>query len=298
MEIAELDYKSHKTRDMYKQINHLAGGNKKKERFLKNDDGTLITSSVEIANRWSEYFDELLNCDEPDEVFSFDLEPWNEQDCPEPTLEEIKLQVKWLKNHKSPDEDEVQAELLKNGGEELLTKLWKLICQIWKSEKIPEEWKAATICPIHKKGSMQDLLEKVIRAMNVRPDERVKLQDSSIGLLAYADDLVLMEESPNALKSLFGRLQRMASKVGLQTNETKTEYMVVGRRETAGVYPSLNVRNYVFSRAKQFKYLGSVITEKNEIVKEISARILAGNRAYHGLAKLLGSRSLSRELKI
>jgi len=35
------------------------------------------------------------------------------------------------------------------------------------------------------------VLEKVIRAMNVGPDEGVKLQDSSIGLLAYADDLVL-----------------------------------------------------------------------------------------------------------
>lgn len=75
--------------------------------------------------------------------------------------------------------------------------------------------------------------------------------------------------------------------------------MVVGRRETtAGVYPSWNVRNYVFSKAEQFKCLGSVITEKNEMVKEISAFILAGNRAFYGLAKLLGSRSLSGELKI
>lgn len=101
-------------------------------------------------------FDELLNCDEPDEVFSFDLESWNKQDCPEPMLEEIKLQVKWLKNHKSPGENEVQAELLKYGGEELLTKIGKLINQICKSEKIPEEWKTAMICPIHKKGSRQD----------------------------------------------------------------------------------------------------------------------------------------------
>ncbi|CAI6344151.1 unnamed protein product [Macrosiphum euphorbiae] len=42
---AEFDYKTHKTRDMYKQINNLAGGNKKKERFLKNDDGSPVTSS-------------------------------------------------------------------------------------------------------------------------------------------------------------------------------------------------------------------------------------------------------------
>jgi len=39
---AELDYKSYKTRDMYKQISRLTGGYKKKDRFLKNDDGSLI----------------------------------------------------------------------------------------------------------------------------------------------------------------------------------------------------------------------------------------------------------------
>jgi hypothetical protein len=109
------------------------------------------------------------------------------------------------------------------------------------------------------------VLEKVIRAMHIILDEGVKLQDSSIGLLAYADNLVLMEKSPNALKSLFYRLQSMASRVGVQINESKTEFMIGGRRKIVSVCPSWNVRNYVFSRAKQHKYLGLVITEKNEI---------------------------------
>jgi len=87
-----------------------------------------------------------------------------------------------------------------------------------------------------------------------------------------------------------------AAKVKLQINETKTEYMVVNRLETAGVYPSLNIRNYVFNRTKQFKYLGSVLMEKNEIENKTSARILADNRSFYGLVKLLGS--LLRELKI
>jgi hypothetical protein len=64
------------------------------------------------------------------------------------------------------------------------------------------------------------------------------------------------------------------------------------------MYLSFNVGNYVFNRVKQFKYLGSVISEKNEIAKEISARIFLGNRAFYGLVKLLRSRALSRELKI
>jgi len=46
---AELDYKAHRARDMYKRINYLTGGYKKKERFLKDDNGSLITTNEELA---------------------------------------------------------------------------------------------------------------------------------------------------------------------------------------------------------------------------------------------------------
>jgi len=41
-----------------------------------------------------------------------------------------------------------------------------------------------------------------------------------------------------------------------------------------------------------------VYTERNEIEKEIEARIQSGNKCFYGLAKLLGARSLSKELKL
>jgi len=40
MDNAELDYKAHRTTDMYKLKNDLLGGSKKKERFLKDDERT------------------------------------------------------------------------------------------------------------------------------------------------------------------------------------------------------------------------------------------------------------------
>lgn len=45
--------------------------------------------------------------------------------------------------------------------------------------------------------------------------------------------------------------------------------MVVGRLETVDIYSSLKVRNYYFNRTIPFKYLGSLLTEKNEIEEEI-----------------------------
>jgi len=45
--------------------------------------------------------------------------------------------------------------------------------------------------------------EKIIREMNMGQHEGVNLQDHIIGLLVYADDLVLITESQTELKSLF-----------------------------------------------------------------------------------------------
>lgn len=130
LETAELDYKTHRTRDMYKRVNDLRGGYKKKEKFLRDDDGSLITTNEELAKKWARYFEKLLNCEEPNETFNFNFnfnqEIQESQNCKEPALEEIKLQINMLKNNKSPGEDDIQSELSKEGGEEMVMWLWNL----------------------------------------------------------------------------------------------------------------------------------------------------------------------------
>jgi hypothetical protein len=59
----------------------------------------------------------------------------------------------------------------------------------------------------------------------------------------------------------------------------------------------LEVDHFKFKRVNFFKYLGSFVSENNDITKEVAARIQAGNRTYYGLERLLSSRSLSREIK-
>lgn len=51
------------------------------------------------------------------------------------------------------------------------------------------------------------ILEKVTREINIRHDEGVKVQRFSLRLLEYADNLVLVEISPNRARSLFGELK-------------------------------------------------------------------------------------------
>lgn len=89
---AELDYRTHRTIDMYKHKNDLRGGYKKREEtLLKNDDGSLITTYKELTKKWRIYFDNLLNCGEPNKVLSNKLGIVEEQDCLEPYLQEIRF---------------------------------------------------------------------------------------------------------------------------------------------------------------------------------------------------------------
>jgi len=39
-----------------------------------------------------------------------------------------------------------------------------------------------------------------------------------------------------------------------------------------------------------FKYLGTIASEKNNIIKEVAARIHAENMAFYNLAKLLSTK--------
>jgi len=59
----------------------------------------------------------------------------------------------------------------------------------------------------------------------------------------------------------------------------------------------LNIGKYNFNKVLQFKYLGTIVTEHNEIASEVAARIQTGNKCYYGLTNILGSRALSKELK-
>jgi len=131
--------------------------------------------------------------------------------------------------------------------------------------------------------------------MKIEPHEGIKLRNSTILLLAYADDMVLMDESQGGVKRLCDRLNDAAQKVRLQINEQKTEYMIIGRQNWMDQV--LEVNHFKFKRVNSFKYLGSIVTEKNDITNEVVTRIQVGNRTYYGLEKLLSSRSLSREIK-
>ena len=57
-----------------------------------------------------------------------------------------------MKNGKAPGIDNI----IKNGGPELLQRIFDLLLQIWDQERMPEEWEIGIICPIFKKGDRRE----------------------------------------------------------------------------------------------------------------------------------------------
>jgi len=60
----------------------------------------------------------------------------------------------------------------------------------------------------------------------------------------------------------------------------------------------VRIDNSTFERVKEFKYLGTTLTNQNYIAEEIKGRLRSGNACYHSVQNLLSSRLLPKNLKI
>jgi hypothetical protein len=75
---------------------------------------------------------------------------------PDPSPVEVEIAIAKMKRYKSPDKDQILAELIQAGGEILRSKIHKLIRSIWNKEELPDQWKESIIVPVHKKGDKTD----------------------------------------------------------------------------------------------------------------------------------------------
>src|ERR1700743_3724148 len=104
----------------------------KQPRSLKINDtnGQLLSDTTSIANRWKEYFQDLLNRprnqnQRPQHVLQ-SVEPLIET----PSYEEVKEAIQKLKPNKSPGKDNIPAESIKSAGAELWHQLHRIITRV------------------------------------------------------------------------------------------------------------------------------------------------------------------------
>ena len=121
---------------------------------LKSADGlTTLKDQPSILLRWAEHFGTLLNQDSDADPTVLDdlptLPPMHELDQA-PTFLEVRSAIRSLKNNKSPGNDNIPAELLRNGGYLCTRTLHKYITKVWADENVPQQWRDANVVTIYK----------------------------------------------------------------------------------------------------------------------------------------------------
>jgi len=100
--------------------------------------------------------------------------------------------------------------------------------------------------------------------------------------------------SIDALKETIKKLMKVAWVMRLTINLQKT-YDMEQKKPTNT--KNLKLYDQEYERVKEFKYLGTNLTEDNDILTEIQQRIIMDNKTSYGLKKQLYSPNMNSQTK-
>ena len=129
-------------------------------------DGITLQSDGDKLNRWTEHFDEVMNCQVDVDVVPYEDLPvvypsfvssdtsMSDEDIFAPlSEEEIVTAISELRSGKAPGMDGISLEMLSLGGGETIRWLKSIFDSIWETESVPKDWQSQLLVPLHKKGS-------------------------------------------------------------------------------------------------------------------------------------------------
>ena len=120
----------------------------------------------------------------------------------------------------------------------------------------------------------------------------IKIVGRNINNLRYADNITLMAESEEELKSLLMKVKEESEKVGLKLNIQKTKIMAFGP------ITSWEIDGETVETVADFIFLGSKITADGDCSHEIKRHLLLGRKVMTNLDSILKSRDITLSTKV
>src|SRR5574340_979051 len=120
----------------------------------------------------------------------------------------------------------------------------------------------------------------------------IKTAGRNINNLRYADDITLMTENEEELKSLLMKVKVESEKVGLKLNIQKTKIMA------SGPTTSWEIDGETVETVSDFIFLGSKITSYGDCSHEIKRHLLLGRKVMTNLDSILKSKDITLSTKV
>ena len=120
----------------------------------------------------------------------------------------------------------------------------------------------------------------------------IKISRRNINNLRYADDMTLMTESEEELKSLLMKVKEESEKVGLKLNIQKTKIMA------CSLITSWQIDGETMETVTDFIFFSSEITTDGDCSHEIKRLLLLGSNVMINLDKILKSRDITLLTKV
>ena len=134
---------------------HQAGKDVQQVRMMKDKNGKVMTDEESVLRIWKEYYKGLMNEENERERRENDGERVN-LEVEKISKEEVRENMKRMKNGKAVGPDDIPVEVWKCLGEIALEFLAKLYNRTMERERMPEEWRDSILIPIFKnKGDVQ-----------------------------------------------------------------------------------------------------------------------------------------------
>ena len=121
---------------------------------------------------------------------------------------------------------------------------------------------------------------------------RIKIARRNINNLRFADDITLVAEDEEVLKSLLMKVKEESEKVGLKVHIQKTKIMA------SGPIPSWQVGGEIVETVADFIFLGSKITADGDCSHEIKRGLPLGRKVMTNLDSILKRRGVTLSTKV
>uniref|UniRef100_A0A8D8VC16 Craniofacial development protein 2 n=1 Tax=Cacopsylla melanoneura TaxID=428564 RepID=A0A8D8VC16_9HEMI len=128
-------------------------------------------------------------------------------------------------------------------------------------------------------------------------EEGILLNGERISNIRYADDTVLMANTPQQLQNLIDRVARASATYNMKLNTSKTKIMIVKKRPGICRYV-FNVEGEPLEQVSSYKYLGTYVNQDWGHKHEIKIRIEMARTSFNRMRPVLCNMHLNLNTRI